>query len=299
MTGQTVRAPLYVDHGRPFIDATVVGPSGRSEASRFLFDTGGGGLILSEQLAQAIGIRLTGEHVVEEWGTRLERVPLPLLIIAGQSIDLDLQGEAVVMLGDSSHPLNHNVIPGRALAYYRVLIDYPGRKFALLPSEASQTRGTPVRTPVHPETRFPRVEIEVAGQRFGVLLDTGLVTGCTVMSPSLFSELADAHPEWIIEPVRWIETGIPDLDEGVRMMRIPHVKIGPFDVPDVSIVTRAKGGRFEEFSALAMTGNARGALGGNVLARFRLEIDYLHGITYFEPASTGYPCSPSLDPGQS
>lgn len=280
--------PLLLDRRRPFVDLMVVGPEGREAVGRFLVDTGGGGLILAEDLARAAGMNLTGENVLEEWGTRLEPVPLPRLAVDGQTVNLALTGQAVVRLAGGPDALAGSMIPGKALSRYRVVFDYPAGRFGLLPPNAPGPAGSPVPTPVHPQTMFPLIEVEVDGSTYGMLLDTGLNTGTTMISPTLFDRWSEAHPDWITEPDESVRTGMAMLDEGVRAVRLPHLRIGPFEVPDVLIVARQAGGRFEEFSARAMAGLARGALGGNVLSRFRIEIDYERQITTLDPEAQSH-----------
>ncbi len=67
MPSNPVSAPLYLENDRPFIDLTVVGEHRRSNG-RFLVDTGGGGVLLTKELAVQPGLPLKGAADLEEWG---------------------------------------------------------------------------------------------------------------------------------------------------------------------------------------------------------------------------------------
>lgn len=69
------------------------------------------------------------------------------------------------------------------------------------------------------------------------------------------------------------------------MVRLPELSLGPFQLRDVWTVARRRGGNYEAFSERMMTGPAVGALGGNVLKEFRVEIDCALGCTYLRPSS--------------
>src|SRR5204862_5171127 len=64
-------------------------------------------------------------------------------------------------------------------------------------------------------------------------------------------------------------------------MRIPGVKLGEFQLPRITAVSRPTG-TFEKGMSPMMTGPIIGAIGGNVLKAFRVEIDYANGATYLE-----------------
>ncbi len=179
------------------------------------------------------------------------------------------------------------MISGRALSRYRVVFDFPSRRFELHDSNEADPgeRGIPLPTPIHPTTMFPRIEVTIVGRVYGMLLDTG--AGCAMISPRLLEAWRQEHPDWeFVEGARGPAIkGRPDLDEGAIMARVPELSLGPFQLRDVWMVTRRRGGNYEAFSERMMTGPAVGALGGNVLKEFRVEIDYGSGCTYLRPPS--------------
>jgi len=274
-------ACLHVDGDRPFIDLSVVTGSATAQG-RFLLDTGGGGLLLTEALARRCGLPLEGKPTLEEWGLHLEEIPRPQMVLAGEVLELD--SPAFVIL-ESGAQGSGNMISGRALSQYRVVLDFPRRQFSLR-SPSSIPEGVPLVTPVHSQTKFPWIEITVEGHPYGMLLDTG--AGCTMISPRVLQQWRDEHPDWEYrEGVRGsARKGRGDLDDGAVMLRVPRVTLGPFEIADVWMVARPVGGNFETFSARMMTNAAIGALGGNLLRFFRLEVDYATGLSYFQSVDT-------------
>jgi len=235
-------------------------------------------LLLTESLARQAGIPLNRAEIVEEWGLQLEAVKIPVITLAGHALDLD--GPTFV-IREGGKQGSGNMISGRLLSRNRVILDFPQRRFALDATGAAP-RGVRLPTPIHHQTKFARIEIGVEGQTHGMLLDTG--AGCTMISPRLLERWREEHPEW--DYVRGAQgtarKGRRDLDEGAVMVYVPRISVGPFQIEDVWMVARPVGGRFEEFSARMMAGPAVGALGGNVLKLFRVEIDYATGATYLE-----------------
>jgi hypothetical protein len=178
-------------------------------------------------------------------------------------------------------------LPARVLARYATTFDYPGRRFRLDRS-GRQGKGIEVRSPVSNDERFARVEAVVAGERYGMLLDTG-ASHCMV-SNALMERWASAHPDWPVLPAALGTANMATtaVDRGARMISVPELDIDGVTVRNVSFVTRPEGS-FEEGFAPMMTEPIVGAIAGNVLELFRLTIDYDLGVTYFDPADVTVP----------
>jgi len=86
------------------------------------------------------------------------------------------------------------LLPGHLLTGYRVVFDYPGRTFTLGAPGTAPGRGAPVPAPVRPVTGFPRVEVDIDGDRYGLLLDTG--ASSTMLSRAVVGRLSARHPDW-------------------------------------------------------------------------------------------------------
>jgi hypothetical protein len=71
------------------------------------------------------------------------------------------------------------------------------------------------------------------------------------------------------------------METSATMMRIPDVTLADFHLSAITAVSRPVG-TFEKWMSQMMTGPIVGAIGGNVLKAFRVQIDYANGITYLE-----------------
>ena len=69
------------------------------------------------------------------------------------------------------------------------------------------------------------------------------------------------------------------MEKAATMMRLPEARWAEFQHQGVAAVSRPKG-VFETYMSRMMAGPIIGALGGNVLRAFRVEIDYANGATY-------------------
>ena len=79
--------------------------------------------------------------------------------------------------------------------------------------------------------------------------------------------------------------GNEHVDTGKFMLRLAELGWGSYQLADVSVVSRDPG-VFEERMSAWMAGPIIGALGGNVLKCFRVEIDYAAQTTYLTQAAT-------------
>jgi predicted aspartyl protease len=130
--------------------------------------------------------------------------------------------------------------------------------------------GKPVPMPVSNHMGFPRTEIEVDGKVLGFLLDTG--ASFTIVSQALLESWGKAHPDW--ERHRGAHGEAATL--GGRTIETMYVEgaswhgnaLGRFGVVSQPV------GAFEQWMSSMMTAPIVGALAGNVLEQFRVELDY-------------------------
>ncbi len=281
MTMQGITVPLYIEHNRPYIDLDILGSEDSPHEARFLVDTGGGSFLLPEAVAHKVGMLLTGKDLIREYGSYLECISPPRVFVGRMPLDL-AQTDAFVVLEEGAVKREYGLIPGHILARYRVTFDYPHRQFMLTSPGPFVPRGKALPTPIHPESDFPRIEVEIDGQRYGMLLDTG--ASLTMISSTLLEQLATRHPDWPRASGGAIGTanmGERTVDEGVFMLRVSDLQLDLYTLKGNCAVSRPKA-RFEQWLSQWTTEPVVGALAGNVLKLFRIEIDYASGITYFE-----------------
>jgi hypothetical protein len=279
---QHVTVPLRIEHNRPFVDFELKGADGGTHIARFWIDTGGGAFLITEALARKLGMEW--EEVIESDEGRFASCSPPALSLAGMPVRLE-HTQALVVLGQSGHMtpglFADGLICGSLLAQHHVVFDYPHQQFTLATPGTLTPQGIPLATPIHPESGFPRLEVQIDGQTYGMLLDTG--ASHTMISRRLLDTLAAAHPDWprAHGAVGTANMGDEQLDTKKCMVRLAECTWGPYQLADVSVVSRDPG-VFEERMSPWMAGPIVGALGGNVLRCFRVEIDYAGQTTYLE-----------------
>jgi len=193
VTMQGITIPLYIEHNRPYIDLDILGSEDSPHEAQFLVDTGGGSFLLPEAVAHKVGMLLTGKDLIRESGSYLVRISPPRVSAGGMRLDL-AQTVAFVALENGTVKHGYGILPGHILARYRVTFDYQHRQFMLAAPEPFVPRGKAFNTPVHQKSNFPRIEVEIDRQKYGMLLDTG--ASFTMISSTLLEQLATRHPDW-------------------------------------------------------------------------------------------------------
>lgn len=271
--------PLHIAHDRPFVDLEFTLADGSPRMARFWVDTGGGGFLLSERLAKDLGLEL-GAPIQAE-GSEFAPVAPPKVRVGGMHLDLT-GARCAAMIGTSSAFSGvdcEGLFPAHVLRRYHVVFDYPERSFSLAKPGAATPRGEALEAPVHEGSGFPRVELEIAGKKHGFLLDTG--ASFTMVSEAQIDAWSSEHPDW---PTMKGAVGRANMIGGpmeVRgtLMRLPGAKLGGFTLAGPAVISRPAG-TFEQYMSSMMAAPIIGALGGNVLREFRVEIDYAAGKVY-------------------
>lgn len=196
----------------------------------------------------------TGEEMVRIYAAGLPEVEIGGVAfgdIDAVALDLSRVGERMGVPIDGV--LGYSLLAGRI-----VEIDYPARTLRVFSA-------SPPRPEYVVPLRFreghhqPVVEVEVAGRRVPVTLDTG---------SSLSLELYQSPAEELgLQAL--VDAAEPDTVTGARgaaavtQGRIPRISVGPFEIEDVEVV-------FREGDA----GDRMGNLGNGVLREFVLTLDY-------------------------
>ncbi|MDF2629594.1 MAG: hypothetical protein K0R39_3425 [Symbiobacteriaceae bacterium] len=278
MPTHAVTVPLYLEQDRPFIDITLTGPDGRTRTVRSWLDTGGGAMMVAETVARDLG--LTWSDPLPE-NPAYAPVTIPGACVGDYPLDLT-GARVVVQLGG---PIAAGVraeafISGQVLARNHVIFDYPDRTFTIALPGALAPRGLAVPTPFAPGQCFPRMEVQIDGEPHGLLLDTGAT--CSMLSVTLLRTLMEKHPDW---PRTTGAAGVANMigapDVNVPLMRVASIAAGDLCFGDLLVAGRGPG-VFESYMSSMMTAPIVGALAGNALKQFRVEIDYANQTTYFE-----------------
>jgi hypothetical protein len=272
--------PLIVEGNAPMIDLDFAGADGKTHTGRFLIDSGGGAFIVGERLAKEIGLKASGPVSSEE-GMRFAPAPTPDVKVGGMPLELKDAHVAMLVGQDriGARDAAEGMLPGHVLKRYDVVFDYPGRKFTLAPPGSLQHRGVAIPAAVRSQNGFARIELTVGGHAFGFLLDTGATY--TMISRTVLESWGAAG--W---PRHTGASGSANMMGGkmeteALMTRIPEVRLGELVLSGVGAVSRPEG-TYEKWMSGMMSGPVVGALAGNFLRQFRVEIDYKGGMVYFE-----------------
>lgn len=272
--------PLIVERNRPFIEVTFRRADGSARKARMLLDTGGGGLLLTEPLARDLGLVL-GEKSKEEGKEFASVKNTPTVMIAEMPLSLNPDRVAVIIgtdnvLPDTSAGHAEGMIPGHVLSRYHVVFDYPAASFTIARPGLLTPRGIPSAMPVGSPSGFPRTEIEVDGKSYGMLLDTG--ASFTMVSDALLKALGAAHSDWPRHPGAYGEAKTLG-GQTIETMFIPTASWRSNTVAPMGITSQREG-TFERYMSRMMAAPIVGSLAGNVLKRFRVELDYAHQTLY-------------------
>lgn len=274
-----VTVPMSVEGNAPIVTLTFKKPDGSSRRARFVFDSGGGGIILNEGLAKDLGEKPIGP-VMSSDGQRFQEVDVPAAWVGRMPIDL--RGSRTFMhLGATSFTNRDTVeglLPGKAFEHYQVVLDYPRQEWSVGEPGTLQHRGERIAAPYITSSGHPRIEVVVGEQTFGMLLDTG--TQLTLFRDDLLQRWSRENPVWPRSRGPVGPANVAGVAVDALLLRIPVLRIGSVNIARVAAVSRPdktySATKFETPAAIV------GALGGNVLSQFRVEIDYPDQLLFLE-----------------
>lgn len=276
---------MTVSNNRVFVPLRVTGPTGQSRVVQFWIDSGGDTLTLSGRLARELGLKPVGRSFLGMGEQRFLTIATPGLAIEGMPIDLANVGVAASSDLHSKRLFagieGEGFLPAKVLKKYDVVFDYPRGSFTLAQAGTLTHRGSPVAFSVQATTGFGRVELAIDGKTYGFMLDTG--AAFTGMSRTLMDRLAEQHPAWrrSLGAVGSANMVGKRFDVDNELLLMPGVTWGPFHLDHVAAVTRPAG-VYEKYVSADMSAPIVGALAGNVLRQFRVDLDYGHGAAYLE-----------------
>jgi len=278
-----VTARMSVEGNVPIVTLQFKRPNGGTRTARFLFDSGGGAIILDEGLATDLGLNPEGPELSDD-GQRYRAVNVAVARVGGMPLDLSAS-KAFVHLGTNSFTDRDTVegmLSGKALEHYQVVLDYPQQLWSIGNPGTLAHRGERLPAPYLASSGHPRIEVSIGGATFGLLLDTG--SEVTLLREGLLRGWSREHPDW---PRGSGAVGPANMgggaDDGhLLLLRIPTFQVGSFSVAQVAAVSRPD----QTYSATSYETPAAivGALGGNVLSQFRVEIDYPEQLLFLKPS---------------
>ena len=278
---KTATLPLLVDHNRITVAVEFRRADGAVQVARAWVDGGGTDVILAEPLARRLGIDMplpAGEHSVATTS------PVPLMRIGG--IALDTEGMNVsVRAGRFARPgvQADCVLPARCLRRLHVVFDYPARRLTVARPGVLRPRGTAVPCRINPETGLIMVDTTIDGEPVALGVDNG--SAGTWVSEKLTAAWLARHTDWPQAAGAAGSTnffGFPRETRGT-LLSLPSMAIGSMPVHEIAVLglDQALFDWYSEKSAAAVAG----FLGGDVIARFRLEVDFPGQRCWWQPGS--------------
>ena len=275
-----VTIPMSVEGNVPIVTMSFKRPNGTLRTARFVFDSGGGAIIFNEGLAADLGLRPEGTTLFSD-GQQYQRVNVPVALVGGMPVDLR-SSKAFVHLGTTSFTNRDNLdglMPGKAFEHYQVVLDYPRQLLSVGDAGSLPHSGKRLACPYVAASGHPRVEVGIDGANYGFLLDTG--TKLTLARADMLQKWSQEHPGWpkstgAVGPAN--ENGASDAD--ALMLRVPSLQFGAFRLTQIAMASRSD----ETYSPTSYETSAPiiGALGGNVLSQFRVEIDYPEQLLFLD-----------------
>ena len=269
-----VKMQMVIENNRIYAYFDYPASDGQYRPLLTNIDTGGGAVVLARKASETLGLTAhpvehapPGTLAVDLKDVRAESIALPVPFAA------TTMSQAPGFYPGASSPA---FLPGSVLAAHVVTFDYTGR--ALWIDGPPLEDGMPLVVQISKGHTFPRVELEIDGERFGFLLDTG--ASFSMLSQSVIERLHDKHPDWkyiagAYGPANMIGKG----DLASHMLRIPAARWGPWDMAPLDVVSRASG-TFENWMSSMMSAPIVGALAGNALRNFTLRLDYRGGLLH-------------------
>jgi len=281
----SVTVPATIDHNRVVIMAEVPLPDGSTQRVRAWVDNGNPDLCLSRHMATVLGLAVScDDHGC--WAP-----PPARMIVGGLSISLaglkgvkiplkPVSGAAVLAPG-----LNAEInLPSSILRHYDILVDFPGHKFSIGPPGSLHFRGSSAKMLVNAENGLIQVPSQIENKKYNLALDVG--SNISFLSEELFDKLAAAHLDWprMTGAVGSANMWGADQEPQWKVMRLDRVQYGPLFLTNVAVVSLPKATLdfFEKRAGMT----TMGLLSSQVLANYRVGLDYTHLMVYFEIGRT-------------
>jgi hypothetical protein len=279
---RAVTVPFSMDHNRMLVDVELVRPDGRLRKAAAWVDTGNEALVVTEPLARELGLDLSALDGTAKGESAVTTSPAPGLRIGGLPLDVSgiptwVHRSVAIMPGVPAEV--H--LPAAALRHDHVVLDYPARRLTVARPGALRPRGTEIPCRVNPTTGLFMIEATIDGEPVPLGLDNG--SAGSWVSNELTGSWQVRHPQWRHSIGALGSTNFWGLgfETGGVLMRLPEMGLGPFRVRDVAVLGLDQ--RLFNWYSHKSAAKVAGFLGGNVLKRFRLEVDFAAQMAYWQP----------------
>jgi hypothetical protein len=289
---RSATVPMALDHMRMTVEIAFRRSDGSLRPARAWVDTGGTSMTVAEALARELGVDLSAMPA-GSGRSFASTTPVPLMSLGG--IALDTSGmNLAVRAGRFAMPgvQAECVLPARCLRRLHVVFDYPARQMTVALPGALTPLGTAVPCRVNPETGLFMVEATIAGEKTALGVDTGSA-GTWLSDKKTAAWLASdpKRPHAVGAAGSTNFFGFPFEAQG-SLLSLPGLAIGAMAVGQEIAVLGLDQGMFDWYSQKSAAPVA-GFMGADLIARFRLEVDFPGQMTWWRPGTA--PAARDLD----
>jgi hypothetical protein len=279
---RSATVPMALDHKRLTVEIAFQRADGSLRPARAWVDTGGTTVTVAEALARELGVDLSAMPA-GSGQSFASKTPVPLMSLGG--IPLDSAGmNLAVRSGRFALPgvQAECVLPARCLRRLHVVFDYPARQLTVAWPGVLTPLGTAVPCRVNPETGLFMVEATIAAEKIALGVDTG--SAGTWLSDRKTAAWLARHPGWPHAVGAAGSTnffGFPFETQGA-LLSLPGMTVGSLAIGQEIAVLGLDQKIFDWYSQKSAAPVA-GFLGADLLARFRLEVDFPGQMTWWQP----------------
>ncbi|KAF1006880.1 MAG: hypothetical protein GAK28_02199 [Luteibacter sp.] len=214
-------------------------------------------------------------------------------------------GKFGVSPGGVMTPMTGGQVSGWYLSAHTWTFDYPAHRLVLEASDwkpDAAAEALPIGLVMNAKGEigipYPRITLDVAGERIDLLLDTGATAhpspaggkamgtevdehgfaGGSYIITRVMDRWHKAHPDWPLVD------GADDLGgagKATRAIRVPYVQVGRWRTGPVWFTERPDKNFLDKGMSSIMDETVYGAAGGNIYAPFRMTVDYAHRKVWF------------------
>jgi hypothetical protein len=179
-------------------------------------------------------------------------------------------------------------LPSAVLKKYHIILDYPKQQLTIAQPGSVKPRGIASSASIHPQTGIVQLDATLDGNLYSFALDMG--ASYSFISEEFLAAILGKHPElnkitgtlgcanmwgwWPANEQLFTLVRIPEIQWGNVVLK----NVGIAGVPDFS----PNGPTLGQWYSLKTVRPVNGFLGSNVFKNYRLEIDYLNSMVYFE-----------------
>lgn len=284
----TARVPVAYGSLRPLVELVFDRPDGRERRVLAWVNMGAATTVLSKSLYHELGVG-AGHDLAFKIG----------------DVDITVAADAVTdgpgtLNGDDLFDLLfaprkvEAVLSASVLRRFTIILDPAARTLTLARPDALKPAGIPVPIRVDATSGITTVEARAGDTILPLVLDVG--ASYTWLRGSTVAQLLRAHPDWQRATGAVGRSNLALADLGLErdgtVLRLPSLAIGALVLPAVGALGTGPmlgpigdalvGELFWDLWQKQAPNPVAGWLGGNVLADFRLTIDYAAGLSYWE-----------------